>query len=149
MPPKLAAEKIARRLADLRIHVEEHAARINQRSGRSLREMLDQRFSKQEQSWHRFLWKQEDKFTADHRQHLSDIFALVSTGAPTEVMRGVHARAGVSVWRNQANHGRAVQEGPERQTREEAEADGQVCNDTGRGIQGVEEARAAVVQNLA
>ena len=105
MPPKLAAEKIAQRLADLRIYVEEHAARINQRSGRSLREKLDQRFSKEEQSWHKFLWNQEDKFTADHRQHLSDIFALVSTGTPTELIGGVNVRADVFVWRIQANQG--------------------------------------------
>ncbi len=149
MPPKLAAEKIAQRSADLRIYVEEHAARINQRSGRSLREKLDQRFSKEEHSWFIFLWKQEDKFTADHRQHLSDIFALVSTGTPTELIGGVNVRAGVFVWWIQANQRRTLENGPERQTREEAEADGQVCNDTGRGIEDVEEARTAVVQKLA
>ncbi len=73
----------------------------------------------------------------------------MSTGTPTELIGGVNVRAGVFAWRIRANQGRTLQEGPERQTREEAEADGQVCNDAGRGIEDVEEARAAVVQKLA
>ncbi len=82
MPPKLAAENISEKLADLRQCVEENAERLSLRPSGSLKDKLDTRFSKDEQTWYNFLVKQDPKFTDSHRQQLSDMFSLVDTVPP-------------------------------------------------------------------
>ena len=71
---------------------------------------------------------------------------LVDTGSPSAIIGGVHERGGFFVWRIQ---GRNSEEGPKRQTRDEAEADGQLYNAAGRGIGDADDARTAVAQKLA
>ena len=92
---------------------------------------MEQRFSKDEQAWYNFLVKPDPKFTDSQRQQLAEMLTLVDTGRPAAIVGGVNERGGFFVWRIQ---GRNSEEGPLRKTRDEAEADGQLCNAAWRGI---------------
>ena len=128
MPPKKTSEKITEELRELRRYVQEHDARLNMRSGTSLQKKLEQRFSLAEKAWSNYLAKHSASFTETQREEVSGIFALVDGGAATALIGGVQVCGPLFCWRIR---GRESQAGPWRLTREEAEADGQLCNAVG------------------
>ena len=139
------ADKNSQKLLAFREYVEQHVDRLQSRSGHSLKEKLDQRFSKDELMWHNFLAKQTEDFEESHRQQLSHIFACIDGGTPAASIGGVNARGGFFYWRIQGPRGAGIAaEGPERETVEEAEADGETCNATASAVHDPNACRDAV-----
>ena len=145
MPLKLTADKVSQKLLTLREHVEQHAGRLKLRSGDSVREKLDKRFSTVEYAWYNFLVRHYANLEESHRQQLSHIFACIDGGTPTASIGGVNARGGFFYWRIQGPRGAGIAaEGPERETVEEAEADGETCNATASAVHDPNACRDAV-----
>ena len=85
MPPKSSPEKIAAKLGQLKVYVNEHATRLSSRLGHRLKQKLDQRFSKEEQRWYNFLVTNEKRFNAAHDELITEMFDLLERSLPPTV----------------------------------------------------------------
>ena len=85
MPPKSSPEKIAAKLGQLKVYVNEHATRLSSRLGHRLKQKLDQRFSKEEQRWYNFLVTNGKRFNAAHDELITEMFDLLEHSLPPTV----------------------------------------------------------------
>ena len=77
MPQKLFPEASAATLQELANFCQSNVASLAVRNGANVYSSLRHKNSKEERRFHRFLWKQQSRFTEVHRQQLARAFQYV------------------------------------------------------------------------